>query len=112
LPVLVLFENCSYSIPPLTPGVPTQERQNCVPAYFASVGLDATVRGAINQFAQTQDHKVVDGVRNVKLSATTRGGNLDVETSNIFRGREHRLPSFDVIRKYHMGKSARDELNK
>jgi len=109
LPVLVLFENCSYSVPPLTTGVPTQERSNCVPAYFASVGVEAVVRGAVNQYAQTQDFKIVDGIRNVHLSATTRGGNLDVETSNIFRGREHRLASFDVIRKYHTGKSLYEE---
>jgi len=109
LPVLVLFENCSHSVPPLTTGVPNQERANCIPAYFAQVGLDAVVRGSINQFAQAQDHAVVDGIRSVFLSATTRGGNLDVETSNIFRGREHRLPTFDEIRKYHTGKSLYDE---
>jgi hypothetical protein len=109
LPVLVLHENCSAAIPPVTADRPTQERGNCIPAFFQTVGLEAVVRGAINQFAQAQDNLIVDGIRNVLLQASTRGGNLDVEVANIFRGREHRVPSFNVLRKHYTGKSLYQE---
>jgi len=108
-PVLILRENCTGSLPPLTDGRPTQERGNCIADVFDAHGLDNIVRGALNQWAQAQDGRVVDGLRNVFLKATTRGGNLDVEVSNIFRGREQRVPTFNALRKYHTGKSLYQE---
>jgi hypothetical protein len=109
LPILVLDDQCQGILPPLTPGRNHSERNNCVPDFFYQVGLDAVVRGAANQFAQAQDHIVVDGLRSAFQKPDSRGGNIDVEVSNLFRGREHRLVRFDALRKYYTGKSVYEE---
>jgi len=109
LPILVLNDQCQGIIPPLTPGRNQSERNNCVPDFFYQVGLEATVRGAVNQFAQAMDHIVADGLRSVFQKPDSRGGNIDIEVSNLFRGREHRLVRFDALRKFHTGKSLYEE---
>jgi len=109
LPALVLDSNCQGIVPPLTPGRNNSERANCIPDFFYSSGIDAIIRGAVNQFAQAQDHIVVDGLRSVFQKPDSRGGNIDIEVSNIFRGREQRLVRFDALRKYYTGESLYDE---
>jgi peroxidase len=106
LPVLVLDQNCNGYVPPASP--PQQEQNNCIPLFFRAVGLEAILRGALNQHAESVDHRLANGIRSVFLQATTPDGNLDVESSNIYRGREHQLRNFDFLKEYHTGSSYYD----
>jgi len=107
LPVLVLDQNCNGYVPPSSPV--QQEQNNCIPLFFRAVGLEACLRGALNQHAESMDHKFANGIRSVFLQNTTIGGNLDIESSNIFRGREHQLRNFNFLREYYLGRSYYDD---
>lgn len=107
LPVLVLDQNCNGYVPPSSPAL--QEQNNCIPLFFRAVGLEACLRGALNQHAEAVDHHFANGLRSVFLQATTVGGNLDIESSNIFRGREHQLRNFNYLKEYYTGRSYYDD---
>src|SRR5690606_8180815 len=91
--------------------IPPWERVSCVYDFFRQAmrdyEVDPFIWGHLNQYAQAADHKVADLMRNIFFS--TEGivapGNLDIEASNIFRGRRNGLPNYDVQRKYWTGKS-------
>jgi len=107
LPMLVLDQQCNGYVSPSSP--PQQEQNNCIPLFFRAVGLEAVLRGSLNQYAESMDHHFANGIRNVFLQATTRGGNLDVESANIFRGRDHQLRNFNFLREYYLGSSYYDD---
>jgi len=107
LPVLVLDQQCNGYVPPSSP--PQQEQNNCIPLFFRAVGLEACLRGALNQYAESVDHRFVNGLRSVFLQATTPGGNLDIESANIYRGREHQLRDFNTLRTFWLGSSYYDD---
>jgi peroxidase len=72
-----------------------QERSTCEPDIFRAYGPDAFLRGAVAQKAQRFDPKVSDGIRNLRIGGP---GNVDVEASNVFRGRLHSVPAYDAYR--------------
>jgi len=72
-----------------------QERSTCEPALFRQYGPDAFLRGALKQTAQKFDTKVNDGIRNLRIGGPA---NVDVEASNLFRGRLHLIPDYNSFR--------------
>lgn len=109
LPALDLDSPCQFVHPPVTQGVPTQERAVCIYEFFRA-RVDSIIRGAHEQHAQEPDHKVEDLFRSVILNigGITGPGNFDIEAATIFRGREHGLVDFDTLRKFWLGISVYD----
>lgn len=69
-------------------------------AQFRQMGLEAFVRGSIDEPAQEVDEKVSDSLRdflfsNVKGTFETK---VDLIALNIQRGRDHALPSYNGVR--------------
>jgi len=105
LPTYILQENCSLVRIPSTQGVPDQERPNCIFQTFREMGAKTVMDGAVHQFAQKADGKVVDLMRNVifNIGGISAPGNLDIESANIFRGRENGVVNYYGQRKYWLG---------
>jgi len=99
LPLLALSDTCGLlkgNVQNLTT-FPSklQERSTCEPGLFRQHGPDAFLRGALKQTAQKFDTKVNDGIRNLRIGGP---GNIDVEASNLFRGRLHSIPDYNSFR--------------
>ena len=60
-------------------------------------GIDPLLRGLARQPAQEIDAKLVDDVRNFLFGPSGAGG-FDLASLNIQRGRDHGLPSYNVVR--------------
>lgn len=61
-------------------------------------GLDPILRGSAEYLQETTDTLVVDDLRNFLFGAPGQGG-LDLAAVNLARGRDHGLPSFNVVRR-------------
>lgn len=76
-----------------------QERGTCEPTTFDGIGAESMLRGSLRQNAQEFDLEVTSGIRSLRIgSLKTTPGNVDVESSNLFRGREHGIADFDTLR--------------
>lgn len=67
------------------------------PAEIERHGIDSLLRGFATQMAHEIDNVVVDEVRNFLFGEPGKGG-LDLAALNIQRGRDHGLPSYNVVR--------------
>ncbi len=67
------------------------------PQLIKDHGIDSLLRGLSAQTAQKIDPLLVDDIRNF-LFANVEGVGFDLATLNIQRGRDHLLPSYNVVR--------------
>ena len=68
-----------------------------VPQQIIDHGVDSVLRGLAVQRAQAIDAHIIDEVRNLLFGPPGAGG-LDLAALNIQRGRDHGLPSYNVVR--------------